>query len=205
MPRCLERFCCDAPSAACSSPTLASPARKRSSSLIRIGSPSTRKRCAISSTSRSGSGRGIPAGLAMAVRVAQLHNYAVDNSERSRYGHQQLYGCGVGKDDSMDAIEILTDVTLSEARTRPGVTVIDFWAPWCAPCRGMAPQFERAARLRPQYRFAKVNVDDEPVLGARFGIRSIPTLVVLRDGQPMAAEAGVIGAPQLVEALDRIA
>jgi thioredoxin 2 len=105
----------------------------------------------------------------------------------------------------VDPIEALTDVTFSEALTRPGLTVIDFWAPWCGPCRVMAPQFERAARLRPQYRFAKVNVDDEPVVGARFGIRSIPTLVVLRDGQPMAAEAGVIGAPQLVEALDRIA
>ena len=64
----------------------------------------------------------------------------------------------------MDSIEILTDVTLSEALSRPGLTVIDFWAPWCAPCRAMAPQFERAAQLRPEYRFAKVNVDDEPAL-----------------------------------------
>ena len=105
----------------------------------------------------------------------------------------------------MDAIETLTDVSLSEALTRAGVTVIDFWAPWCAPCRAMAPQFERAAQLRPEYHFAKVNVDEQPVLAARFAIRSIPTLIVLRDGQPIAAEAGVIGAAQLVEALDRIA
>jgi thioredoxin len=118
---------------------------------------------------------------------------------------EQLYGCGVGKDDSMDAIETLTDVSLSEALTRTGVTVIDFWAPWCAPCRAMAPQFERAAQLRPEYRFAKVNVDEQPVLAARFGIRSIPTLVVLRDGKPIAADAGVIGAAQIVDALDRIA
>ena len=105
----------------------------------------------------------------------------------------------------MDVIETLTDVTLSEALTRPGLTVIDFWAPWCGPCRAMASQFEHAAQLRPEYRFAKVNVDDEPGLAARFGIRSIPTLVVLRDGQPVAAEAGVIGAAELVDALDRIA
>jgi len=105
----------------------------------------------------------------------------------------------------MDSIEILTDVTLSEALSRPGLTVIDFWAPWCAPCRAMAPRFEHAAQLRPEYRFAKVNVDDEPGLAARIGIRSIPTLVVLRDGQPLAAEAGVIGAAELVDALDRIA
>jgi thioredoxin 2 len=69
----------------------------------------------------------------------------------------------------------------------------------------MAPQFERAAALRPQYRFAKVDVDAEPTLAGRYGIRSIPTLTVLRDGEPVAAQAGVIPADQLVEALDRIA
>ena len=69
----------------------------------------------------------------------------------------------------------------------------------------MAPQFERAARLRPQYRFAKVDVDAEPALARRYAIRSIPTLMVLRDGEPVAAQAGVIGADALVEALDRIA
>jgi thioredoxin 2 len=104
----------------------------------------------------------------------------------------------------MDTIDTLTDQAEADALTRPGLTVIDFWAQWCGPCRAMAPQFERAARMRPQYRFAKVNVDQEPVLAARFGIRSIPTLVVLHDGEPVAAESGVIGATQLVEALDRI-
>ena len=71
----------------------------------------------------------------------------------------------------------------------------------------MAPQFEKAARLRPKYRFAKVDVDVDAnrALAARFGVRSIPTLVVLRDGEPLAAQAGVIGAEQLVEALDRLA
>jgi thioredoxin len=105
----------------------------------------------------------------------------------------------------MDGVETLTDATFSEALTRAGVTVIDFWAPWCAPCRAMAPQLGRAAQLRPEYRFANVNVDEQPALAARFGIRSIPTLVVLRDGKPIAAETGVIGAAQLVDALDRLA
>jgi thioredoxin len=104
----------------------------------------------------------------------------------------------------MDTIHTLTDQAEADALARPGLTVIDFWAPWCGPCRAMAPQFERAARMRPQHRFAKVNVDEEPVLAARFGIRSIPTLVVLRDGEPIAAESGVIGATQVVEALDRL-
>ncbi len=101
-------------------------------------------------------------------------------------------------------IEHLTDSTFDEA-TAEGITVLDFWAGWCGPCRAMAPQFERAARLRPSYRFAKIDVDTEPGLAARYGVRSIPTLMVLRDGEPIAAQAGAIGAEQLVEAVDRIA
>jgi thioredoxin len=104
----------------------------------------------------------------------------------------------------MDTIDTLTDQDLADALERPGLTVIDLWAQWCGPCRAMAPQFERAARMRPQHRFVKVNVDQEPELAARFGISSIPTLVVLRDGEPVAAESALIGATQLVQALDRI-
>jgi thioredoxin len=105
----------------------------------------------------------------------------------------------------MSAIQTLTDQTFDAAVAGPGITVLDFWASWCPPCRAMAPQFERAARLRPQHRFAKVDVDASPALAGRYGVRSIPTLVVLRDGEPVAAQAGVIGAEQLAQALDRIA
>ena len=59
--------------------------------------------------------------------------------------------------------------------------------------------------MRPQYRFAKVDVDAEPELAGRYAIRSIPTLLVLRDGEPVAAQAGLIPAERLVEALDRLA
>jgi thioredoxin 1 len=101
-------------------------------------------------------------------------------------------------------IEHLTDASFANA-VGDGITVIDFWAAWCGPCRAMAPQFERAAQLRPQYRFAKVDVDAEPALARRYAIRSIPTLMVLRDGEPIAAQAGLIPGEALVEALDRLA
>jgi thioredoxin 1 len=102
-------------------------------------------------------------------------------------------------------IKHLTEDTFADAVRSPGLTVIDFWADWCGPCRAMAPQFEKAAELRPQYRFAKVDVDAELALARQFGISSIPTLIVLRDGEPIAAQAGLLSAEQLVEALDRLA
>ncbi len=101
-------------------------------------------------------------------------------------------------------VKNLTEADFSEAVSE-GIAVVDFWAAWCGPCRAMAPQFARAAELRPSYTFVKVDVDAEPGLAGRYGVRSIPTLMVLRDGRPVAAQAGVIGAEQLVEALDRIA
>ncbi len=69
--------------------------------------------------------------------------------------------------------------------------VVDFWAPWCAPCRSMAPAFkEAAARLAPGVRLAKLDTEAQPQIAARFGIRSIPTLVVFRHGREVARRSG---------------
>ena len=78
--------------------------------------------------------------------------------------------------------------------------VVDFWAPWCGPCRQMAPQFEQAARtLKGRALLVKVNSDDNPHTASRFGIRSIPTLVKLQRGQEVARVAGAQPAGQIVQ------
>jgi thioredoxin 2 len=77
--------------------------------------------------------------------------------------------------------------------------VVDFWAPWCAPCRMMAPVFERiAARLEPYARFAKVNTDEEQQLAASYNIRSIPTLAVFKNGREAARTAGAMDESSLL-------
>ncbi len=73
--------------------------------------------------------------------------------------------------------------------------LVDFWAPWCGPCKQMAPEFARAAaQLEPQVRLAKVDTEAQQALGARYGIRSIPTLVLFKNGQELARQAGAMGA-----------
>ena len=72
--------------------------------------------------------------------------------------------------------------------------IIDFWAPWCAPCRGFAPTFEAAAVKRTDIVFAKVNTEEQQEIAAAFNIRSIPTLMVFRDQIIIYSEAGALPA-----------
>ncbi|HWI77979.1 MAG TPA: thioredoxin TrxC [Ramlibacter sp.] len=77
--------------------------------------------------------------------------------------------------------------------------LVDFWAPWCGPCRQMAPAFEQAAaQLEPEMQLAKVNTDEAKNLGARLQIRSIPTLALFVDGREVARQPGAMGAGDIV-------
>jgi len=95
----------------------------------------------------------------------------------------------------------LSDANFDQVVERSDLpVVVDFWAPWCGPCRQMAPQFEQAAgTLKGRALLVKVNSDDNPRTASRFGIRSIPTLVKLQHGREVARVAGARPAGQIVQ------
>jgi thioredoxin 2 len=94
----------------------------------------------------------------------------------------------------------LSDTTYDAVIARTGLPVlVDFWAPWCGPCKMMAPQFEVAAHeLHTQALLAKVNTEEAQTVSARAGIRSIPTLVLFRDGKEVARTSGAMDVRGLI-------
>ncbi len=87
---------------------------------------------------------------------------------------------------------------------KDGIVHIDWWAPWCGPCRMFGPIYDKSSAKHADITFAKVNTEDEQELAASFDIRSIPTLMILRDRVLLYSEAGALPEPALEELISRV-
>lgn len=102
----------------------------------------------------------------------------------------------------MATITVTTKTFEREVLESEQPVIVDFWAPWCGPCLAVAPVLDQIAAERAgELKVVRVDVDEEPELAARFGVSSIPTIVLFRDGQPVAGALGALGKRQLEDAL----
>ncbi|SFV69031.1 Thioredoxin [hydrothermal vent metagenome] len=140
------------------------------------------------------------------MRVVCPHCLAVNNVPKK--DSYKKANCGKCKQSLLDTKPMeLNERSFDEVVANSDIPVIvDFWAPWCGPCQMMAPNFERAAQAFPlKARFAKVNTENEQNLGARFGIRSIPTIIVFKDGREVDRVSGALDVNALTSLAARYA
>lgn len=127
------------------------------------------------------------------MRVVCPHCKSVNNvPQKESYGKAN---CGKCKGSLLDTRPIeLTSADFDEVVVNGDIpVVVDFWAPWCGPCKMMAPNFQKSAQNFPlKALYAKVNTENEQALGARFGIRSIPTIIVFKDSKEVHRISGAL-------------
>ena len=102
------------------------------------------------------------------------------------------------------AVEALTTDQFDSTVTGNDIVVIDFWAPWCGPCRSFAPIFDQVAEANADVKFVKVNTDEEQALAGHFGIRSIPTLMIFREQVIVFQQAGALPKGALEDVLAQV-
>jgi thioredoxin 1 len=98
----------------------------------------------------------------------------------------------------------VTEQSFKELVERDGIVLLDWWAAWCGPCRAFAPTYERVAARHPDLVFGKIDTEQEQRLAAAFDIRSIPTLMILRDQVMLYAEAGALPEAALEEIIAKV-
>jgi len=134
------------------------------------------------------------------MRVVCPHCFSVNNvPQKESY---KKANCGKCKKSLLDTKPIeLTEANFDEVLVNSDIPVIvDFWAPWCGPCKMMGPVFEKTATKFPlKTLFVKVNTENEQNLGARFGIRSIPTLMVFKGGKEVHRVSGALDETSLTQ------
>ncbi len=103
-----------------------------------------------------------------------------------------------------DATVEITAKSFKDVVERDGIVLIDWWAPWCGPCRAFGPTYEKVAREHPGVTFGKVNTEQEQELAAAFDIRSIPTLMIMRDKVLLFSQAGALPEAALRDLLRQV-